>query len=117
MLSDHGVDTLQTVRIKGVETLQLIKKMVRMGPESVRTLNELTPTDAAILEYLDHQRDAPANIADATDRNRRHVGTRLTHLRELDLVERVGRESVSIHEITDDGERILEHYTEIHATN
>lgn len=92
---------------------EIIRKMI--NAEDAERTNDLTTTDALILEELADGRNVPSNIADEIDRTRHHVGTRLDHLRSTGVVRRVGRENISLHEITDDGRRVLDAYQQFRA--
>jgi DNA-binding MarR family transcriptional regulator len=69
------------------------------------------PTDFEILETLDqHGRNTAQNISLVIGKDRSYVNTRLPHLAELDLVERVGpAENSGLYEITDRGRAVLDH--------
>lgn len=69
------------------------------------------PTDFQILETLDeHGRNTAQNISLVLEKDRSYVNTRLPHLAEIDLVERVGpAENSGLYEITDRGHAVLNH--------
>lgn len=91
---------------------QVKDKMSKLDMDEMDALDDITPTDARILNHLSEGRNVPINIADEIDRHTKHVSERLGILREKDLVQTVGNESVSLHEITDKGERVYESYVE-----
>ena len=72
------------------------------------------PTDFEILETLEeHGRNTAQNVSIVIGKDRSYVNTRLPHLAELDLVERVGpAENSGLYEITERGRAVLEHRPE-----
>ena len=72
------------------------------------------PTDFDILETLDERgRNTAQNIAMVLDKNRGYVNTRLPHLANLDLVERVGpAENSGLYELTEKGRVVVVHRDE-----
>jgi len=77
------------------------------------TVSDLTPTDAHILSVLNEGRNVPANITDRIDRHPNHVSERIATLRDRGLVTSVGRDSVSLYEITDRGREVYEAYDQL----
>lgn len=86
-----------------------------INTETAERTDNITQTDALILESLSEGRNVPSNIADEIDRTRHHVGTRLQHLRQMGSIRLVGRENISLHEITDDGQHLLDAYQQFRA--
>lgn len=86
--------------------------MTEPDMDEMGALDDITPTDARILNCLRDGRNVPVNISDEIDRHTKHVSNRLSALREKGLVRTVGSESVSLHEITAKGERVHESYVE-----
>lgn len=72
------------------------------------------PTDFDILETLDERgRNTAQNVAIVLEKNRGYVNTRLPHLAELGLVERIGpAKNSGLYELTSKGRLVLEHYDE-----
>jgi len=72
------------------------------------------PTDFEILNTLDERgRNTAQNISLILDKDRGYVNTRLPHLAEYGLVERVGPAANSgLYEITEKGSLVLEHRDE-----
>ena len=72
------------------------------------------PTDFEILKTLDeHGRNTAQNISLILDKDRGYVNTRLPHLAEHGLVERVGpAKNSGLYEITEKGSLVLEHRDE-----
>ena len=91
---------------------QVTTKMTSLDVDEMDAINDITTTDARILNHLRDGRNVPVNIADEIDRHNKHVSERLGVLREKGLVRTVGNESVSLHEITDKGERVHDSYVE-----
>jgi DNA-binding MarR family transcriptional regulator len=89
---------------------QQLIEMNALDVNQLDSINDITPTDARILNHLRQGRNVPVNIADEIDRHSKHVSNRLSSLRDKGLVRPVGNESVSLHEITDKGERVHESY-------
>lgn len=69
------------------------------------------PTDFDILETLDERgRNTAQNVAMVLEKNRGYVNTRLPHLADLGLVERIGpAKNSGLYEITRKGSLVLEH--------
>ena len=69
------------------------------------------PTDFQILTTLDeHGRNTAQNVSLILDKDRGYVNTRLPHLAEHNLVERVGpAKNSGLYEITPKGSLVLEH--------
>jgi len=89
--------------------------MPELDSDTLDSLSELSPTDGRILSVLNEGRNVPANISDEIDRSVKHVSTRLTILRENGLVKRVGRENVSLHELTERGRQVQEAHEEMQS--
>lgn len=89
--------------------------MPELDADALDALDDITTTDARILDCLADGRNAPANIADEIGRHPKHVSERLSHLREQGLANHVGRESISLHEITEQGRRIHDAYVEFQS--
>jgi len=89
--------------------------MTQIDEEAAATVNDITKTDALILDCLADGRNAPSNIADEIERHPKHVSDRLGTLRDRGLVRTVGRDAVSLHEITKRGRRILDIYRDFQA--
>lgn len=68
------------------------------------------PTDFQILEALEERgRNTAQNLSLLLDKDRSYVNTRLPHLAELGLVERVGpAENSGLYEITERGVVVLD---------
>lgn len=70
------------------------------------------PTDDLILEELrDNGQNLVANVADAIDRHKKHVGTRLRQLEDYGLVENIGR---GVYRITEKGKEHLDETPDAH---
>lgn len=71
----------------------------------------LNRTDFKILEALDEgERNVAANIAHEIDADRGYLNSRFSHLRNEDLVRRVGPSDQSgLYEITEQGSIAVEH--------
>ena len=82
--------------------------MTETALEAAERVNDISPADAQILAALSEGRNVPSNLADELDRNRSHISDRLAKLRRQGLVEQVGRESISLHELTDEGRDVLD---------
>lgn len=69
------------------------------------------PTDFLVLRALSvHGRNVATNLAELTGKSRKNINTRLPVLADYGLVVRVGpAEHSGLYEITDLGERALEH--------
>lgn len=69
------------------------------------------PTDFQILETLEERgRNTAQNISLLLDKDRSYVNTRLPHLADLRLVERVGpADNSGLYEITSRGRAVLDH--------
>ena len=91
---------------------QITSKMNALDVDEMDSINDITPTDARILNHLSDGRNVPVNIAEDIDRHSKHVSDRLRELRNRGLVRTVGNKSVSLHEITSKGERVHESYVE-----
>jgi len=89
--------------------------MPELDVEAAGAIDDLTATDARILDCLNEGRNVPSNISDEIDRHTKHVSERLAVLRDAGLVQKVGRDSVSLHEITDHGQRVLDTYREFQS--
>lgn len=83
--------------------------------DAAATADDLSPTDAEILAVLDEGRNVPANITDEIDRNPGHVSNRIASLRDRGLVAHVGRESVSLYEITERGKHAYDAYRQLQS--
>lgn len=83
--------------------------------EAAADVDDITETDARILAVLADGRNVPSNIADEIDRHAKHVSQRLSELRDAGLVRQVGRETVSLYEITERGRDVREAYHEFQA--
>ena len=72
------------------------------------------PTDFEILEALDrHGRNVATNLALHLDRDRAYLNTRMPHLLDHGLIEKVGpAESSGLYELTDRGRVALNHRDE-----
>jgi predicted transcriptional regulator len=68
------------------------------------------PTDFEILEALDvHGRNVAVNLAEHLDRDRAYLNTRMPHLLDYGLVDRIGpADNSGLYEIADRGQATLE---------
>lgn len=82
--------------------------MTAITDDEIDAIDGISPTDARILQCLSDGRNVPVNISDEIDRHATHVSDRLGTLREKGLVRTIGSESVSLHEITEQGERVYD---------
>lgn len=89
--------------------------MSDIDAEAAADVDDITETDARILDVLADGRNVPSNIADETDRHVKHVSQRLSTLLETGLIRRVGRKSVSLYEITERGREVRGAYHEFQA--
>ena len=89
--------------------------MSDIDAEAAADVDDITETDARILNVLADGRNVPSNIADEIERHPKHVSDRLSTLRDSGLVRHVGRENVSLHEITERGHDVREAYREFQA--
>ncbi|GAA0200431.1 hypothetical protein [Haladaptatus pallidirubidus] len=72
------------------------------------------PTDRLILEELQDAQNLGANVAEAIDRHRKTVTTRLRQLEDYGLVNNVGR---GVYAITEKGEVVLENFDDYEPNN
>ena len=82
--------------------------MTETALEVAERANDISPADAQILAALTEGRNVPSNLADELGKNRSHISDRLAKLRRRGLVEQVGRESISLHQITNEGRDVLD---------
>ena len=88
---------------------------MELEADTLADLDDLSPTDARILDTLEEGRNVPANITDEIDRHSKHVAERISSLVDRGLVQQVGRETVSLYEITPRGRQVLDAHREFHA--
>jgi len=71
------------------------------------------PTDFEVLEALEDGRNVASNIAIEIERDRAYINTRLPHLADHGLVDRIGpAEKSGLYELTPRGEAVISHRPE-----